>query len=40
MTNPELSEEDRARLVTELMQARREVGNALCSKDQDTEKLA
>jgi hypothetical protein len=40
MANPELSEEDRVRLVADLMQARREVGMALRSKDLDAAKLA
>lgn len=40
MANPELPEEARARLVADLMQARREVGKALRSNDADTERLA
>ena len=40
MANPELPELERARLVADLMQARREVGAALRSKDTDAERLA
>lgn len=40
MANPELPEEERARLVADLMRARREVGKALRIKDADTERLA
>jgi hypothetical protein len=40
MANPELPEEERARLVADLMRARREVGEALRGKDADVERLA
>lgn len=39
-TNPNLSEDIRQRLVSELMDARRAVGAALRSKDIDAEKAA
>ena len=39
-TNPELPAEERARLVADLMRARREVGEALRGKDADAERLA
>ena len=38
--NPELPELERARLVADLMQARRKVGAALRSKDTAAERLA
>jgi hypothetical protein len=40
MANSELLEEKRARLVADLMKARREVGNALRDKDIDAQRLA
>ncbi|WP_029528557.1 hypothetical protein [Polaromonas glacialis] len=40
MANPELSELERARLVADLMQARRDVGKALRGKDLDAQRLA
>ena len=39
-TNPELPELERVQLVADLMQARREVGKALRTKDQGAEKVA
>jgi uncharacterized protein len=39
-TNPALPEEERARLVKELMAARRDVGRALRAKDKDAEAAA
>ena len=39
-TNPDLSEQDRERLVRELMDARRAVGAALRAKDTQAEKAA
>ena len=39
-TNPNLSEEERQRLVHELMSARREVGRALKAKDTAAERAA
>lgn len=39
-TNPNLPEEERARLVSDLMQARRDVSAALKRKDSDAEKEA
>ena len=39
-TNPNLPEEERQRLVNELMSARRAVGAALKSKDAEAEKAA
>jgi hypothetical protein len=39
-SNPALSEEDRARLVVELMRARRDVGAALRSEDSSAEAVA
>lgn len=38
MANPELPEAKRARLVVDLVRARREVGKALRSKDADAER--
>ena len=40
MTNPELSELERARLIVSLMQARRDVGAAIRIKDANAERLA
>ena len=40
MANPDLPELERARLVADLMQARREVGKALRGKDLDAQRLA
>ncbi|MDB5929691.1 MAG: hypothetical protein JWR60_1398 [Polaromonas sp.] len=40
MANPDLPEQARARLVADLMQARRDVGKALRIKDADAERLA
>lgn len=40
IANPELPEQARARLVTELMRARRDVGKALLIKDAEAETLA
>lgn len=40
MSNPELSMEDRARLVADLMRTPRAVGEALRGKDADAEWLA
>ncbi|MCU1533431.1 MAG: hypothetical protein JWO49_3002 [Arthrobacter sp.] len=40
MANPELPEEKRARLVAELMKARRKVGQALRAKDSEAQRLA
>ena len=40
MANPELFELERAQLVADLMQARREVGAALRGKDLDAQRLA
>ena len=40
MANPELPENERALLVTELMLARREVGKQLRGKDLDAERQA
>ena len=40
MANPELLELERARLVADLMRARREVGKALHGKDLDAQRLA
>ena len=40
MANPDLPEQARARLVADLMQARRDVGKALRIKDSDAERLA
>ena len=39
-TNPNLSEEERQKLVNELMSARRAVGAALKADDKDAEKAA
>lgn len=39
-TNPNLPEDERKRLVVELMQARRDVAKALRGKDEDAEKEA
>lgn len=39
-TNPNLPEEERRRLVGELMKARRDVGAALRAKDEEAEKEA
>ncbi|RYG66089.1 hypothetical protein EON80_16120 [bacterium] len=39
-TNPNLSEEERQKLVNELMSARRAVGAALKASDKDAEKAA
>ena len=39
-SDPDLSEEQRARLVSDLMTARRDVGAALRSKDSDAERAA
>jgi hypothetical protein len=40
MANPELLEDKRARLVADLMKARREVGQALRAKDEEAQRLA
>ena len=40
VTNPNLPEEERQKLVNELMSARRAVGAALKAKDEDAEKAA
>jgi hypothetical protein len=40
MANPELPEEERTRLVADLMKARREVGKALRAKDEEAQRLA
>jgi hypothetical protein len=40
MANPELPEEERARLVADLMKVRREVGKALRAKDIEAQRLA
>ena len=40
MANPDLPALERARLVADLMQARREVGKALRGKDLDAQRLA
>ena len=39
-TDPSLPEEERVRLVSELMDARREVGRALRAKDEGAERAA
>lgn len=39
-TNPNLPEDERQKLVNELMNARREVGRALKAKDESAEKAA
>ena len=39
-TNPNLSEDERQKLVNELMSARREVGRALKAGDKDAEQAA